>query len=61
VVSSTDLWVFDIGSMIHTCKSLQELNQNRRFAKGELDVHVDNGAKVVVIAVGTYHLALPSR
>jgi hypothetical protein len=61
VVSSTDLWVFDIRSMIHTCKSLQELNQNRRFAKGELDVHVDNGAKVVVIAVGTYHLALPSR
>jgi hypothetical protein len=43
-ISSSDSWVFDIGSMIHTCKSLQRLGLTRRFAKGELDVCVDNEA-----------------
>jgi hypothetical protein len=46
VVSSSDSWVFDTRSMIHTCKSLQSLNLTRRFAMGELDVRVANGAKV---------------
>jgi hypothetical protein len=32
----------------------------RKFANGELDVHVSNGAKVAVIAVDTFHLPLPS-
>jgi hypothetical protein len=52
--------VFDIGSMIHNCKSLQGLRLTRRFTKGELDVHVGNGAKVSAIAVGTFHQPLPS-
>jgi hypothetical protein len=43
-----------------TCKSLQGLSLTIRFAKGELDVHVGNGAKVVAIAVGIFHLPLPS-
>jgi hypothetical protein len=60
VVSFNDSWVFDTGSMIHTCKLLQGLSLTRRFTKGELDVHVDNGVKVVTIAVGTFHLSLPS-
>jgi hypothetical protein len=59
VVSSSGSWIFDIGSMIHTCKSLQGLSLTRRFAKGELNVCVGNGAKVAAIAVGTFHLALP--
>jgi hypothetical protein len=59
-VSSSDSWVFDTRSMIHTCKSLQGLSLTRGFAKGELDVHVGNGAKVAAIAVGTFHLSLPS-
>jgi predicted metallopeptidase len=59
-VSSIDPWVLDIRSMIHTCKSLQVLSLTRRFAKGELDVCVSNGAKVATIAVGTFHLLLPS-
>jgi hypothetical protein len=46
--------------MIHTCKSLQALSLTRRFAKGELDVRVGNGAKVAAIAVNTFHLSLPS-
>ena len=59
-LSSSESWVFDTGSMIHTCKSLQGLSETRRFARGELDVRVGNGAKVAVLAVGTYHLSLPS-
>ncbi|KAJ1256028.1 hypothetical protein BS78_K102000 [Paspalum vaginatum] len=58
--SSSESWVFDTGSMIHTCKSLLGLKQTRSFAKGELDVRVGNGAKVAVLAVSTYHLSLPS-
>jgi hypothetical protein len=58
-VSSSDSWVFDTKSMIHTCKSLQGLSLTRRFAKGELDVCVGNVAKVAPIAVGTFHLPLP--
>jgi hypothetical protein len=46
--------------LIHTCKSLQGLSLSRRFAKGELDIHVDNRVKVAAIAVGTFHLPLPS-
>jgi hypothetical protein len=46
--------------MINTCKSLQGLSLIRRFAKDELDVRVGNGAKVVAIVVGTFHLPLPS-
>jgi hypothetical protein len=60
-LSSSESWVFDTGSMIHTCKSLQGLSETRRFARGELDVRVGNGAKVAALAVGTYHLSLPSR
>jgi hypothetical protein len=58
--SSSESWVFDTGSMIHTCKSLQGIIMTRRFARGELDVRVSNGAKVATIAVKTYHLSLRS-
>jgi hypothetical protein len=59
-VSSSDSWVFDTGLMIHACKSLQGLSPTRRLAKGELDIHVSNRAKVAAIAVSSYHLSLPS-
>jgi hypothetical protein len=58
-VSSSDSWVFDTVSMIHTYNSLLGLSLIRRFAKGELDVQVSNGAKVAAIAVGTFNLLLP--
>jgi hypothetical protein len=58
-VSSSDSWIFDTRSMIHTSKSLQGLSLTRRFTKGELDVCVGNGANVAVIVVDTYHLPFP--
>ncbi|WVZ93413.1 LOW QUALITY PROTEIN: hypothetical protein U9M48_039393 [Paspalum notatum var. saurae] len=36
------------------------LKKTRSFARGKLDVRVSNGAKVAVLAVGTYHSSLPS-
>jgi hypothetical protein len=39
---------------------LQGLSLTRRFAKGELDVCVGNGAKVAAIAINTDHPPLPS-
>jgi hypothetical protein len=59
-ISFSDSWVFDIRSMIHTCKSLHGLSLTRRFVKGELDVRVGNGAKVVAIVVSTFHQPFPS-
>jgi hypothetical protein len=60
IVSSSDSCIFDTGSMIDTCKSLQGLSLTRRFAKGDLDVRVSNGVKVAAIITGTFHLPLPS-
>jgi hypothetical protein len=60
-VSSSDSWVFDTGSMIHTCKLLQGLSLTRIFTKGELDVRVGNGANVATIAVGTFPPAITLR
>jgi hypothetical protein len=59
-ISSNESCIFDTGSMIHTCKSLQLLSLTIRFVKGELDVRVGNGAKVAAIAADTYHLPLHS-
>jgi hypothetical protein len=43
-LSYSELCVFDTGSMIHTCKSLQGLSETRRFARGELDIRVGEGS-----------------
>jgi hypothetical protein len=40
---------------------LQRLSLTRRFAKSKLYAHVGNRAKVAAIAVGTFHLLLPSE
>ena len=50
-------WVFDIGSVDHICNLKQELRNKRRVAKDEVTMHVRNGSKVDVIAVGTLPLA----
>ena len=55
-----DASVFDTGAMIHTCKSLQGLKIIRRFARDDMDLHVENGAKVAGLAIDTYSLSLPS-
>ena len=39
---------------------MQGLRNNRRLNKGELDLHMGNGAKVAALVVGTYVLNLPN-
>ena len=53
-------WVFDTDAVAHICNSMQELRNKRRLAKDEVTMHVGNGSKVDVIAVGTLPLHLPS-
>ena len=53
-------WVLDTGCGSYICVNVQGLKNNRSLAKGEVDLRVGNGARVVVVAVGTYYLSLPS-
>ena len=39
---------------------MQGLKNSRSLAKGEVDLRVGNGARVIALAVGTYYLSLPS-
>ena len=57
-ISST--WVLDTGCGSHICNDVQGLRRSRILAKGEIDLRVENGAKVVALRVGTYELVLPS-
>ena len=53
-------WVFDTGSVANICNSKYELQNKWRIAKDEVTMHVENGSKADVIAVGTLALQLPS-
>ena len=59
-MSTSISWVLDTGCGSHICINVQELQRSRSLAKGEIDLRVGNGAKVVVLAVGNYYLSLPS-
>jgi len=39
---------------------MQGLSNSRALEKGQVDLRVGNGARVVALAVGTFHLSLPS-
>ena len=49
-------WVFDTSFVAHICNSKQGLRIKQRLAKDEVTMHVGNGSKVDVIAVGTLPL-----
>ena len=53
-------WVFDTGSVVHICNSMQGLVRTRRVAQGEIDIRVGNKARVAALEVGTMQLQLPS-
>ncbi|KAK8528242.1 hypothetical protein V6N12_074776 [Hibiscus sabdariffa] len=60
-MSTSTSWVLDTGCGSHICTSVQGLHMRRNLAKGDVDLRVGNGARVVALAVGTYVLSLPSR
>ena len=59
-VSQDNFWVLDTGCGSHICNDMQSLRNNRKLAKGESNLRVNNGARVEVTAIRTYVLNLPS-
>jgi len=59
-MSTSTSWVLDTGCGFHICTDMQGLRMSRALAKGEVDLRVGNGAKVVALVVETYVLTLPS-
>ena len=58
MIFSSSSWILNSGSSAHLCISMQDLEKVRRLKEGEIILHVGNGARVVVVAVGTYSLKL---
>ena len=52
--------MFDTGCGSHICNDLQGLRKIKRLKQGDLELHVGNGERVAVKAVGEYVLLLPS-
>ena len=50
-------WVYDTGSVLHICNSLQGLVRTRSVARGEVEIRVGNKARVATLEV---QLHLPS-
>ena len=59
-MSTTSGWVLDTGSQSHICVDVQALESRRDLTKGEADIRVADGTRVVATAVGVVHLSLPS-
>ena len=53
-------WVFDTGSVVHICNSMQGLVRTRRVAQGEIDIRVGNKVRVAALEVDMMQLQLPS-
>ena len=53
-------WVFDTGSVVHICNSMQGMVRTRCVAQGEIDIRVGNKARVAALEVSTMLLQLPS-
>ncbi|KAL4368227.1 hypothetical protein GQ457_05G022170 [Hibiscus cannabinus] len=53
-MSTSSSLVLDTGCGSHICTSVQGLHTRRNLAKGDIDLRVGNGARVVALAVGTY-------
>ena len=59
-ISQSNQCVLDIGCDSHICIDMQGLHNSRKPTKGEFNLRVGNGVRVVAIAMGTYILYLPS-
>ena len=61
-VSTSDLssWVLDTGCGSHICGNVQGLRSRQTLARGEIDLRVGNGARIVALEVDTFDLVLPS-
>ncbi|KAK8923669.1 hypothetical protein KSP39_PZI019346 [Platanthera zijinensis] len=60
-LSAPSSWVLDTGCGSHICTNVQELGRRRLLSKGEVDLRVGNGVRVIAVAVGVYRLFLSSK
>ena len=58
MVFSASSWIFDSGSRAHLCTFMQDLEESRRLRDGDMILRIENGARVVAVAVETYPLRL---
>lgn len=56
---SSNTWVFDIGCGAHICNSLQGFRKSRELKIHDMVLHLGNGARVAVQAIGHFDLCLP--
>lgn len=56
---SSNTWVFATGCGTHICNLLQRFRKSRQLKKDEMVVHVGNGARVAVQALGYFDLCIP--
>ena len=56
MILSTSSWVLDSGSNAHLYTSRQGLEEVRGQRKGKMTLRIDNGARIAIVAIGTYPL-----
>ena len=59
-VSLNNIWVYDTNYGSYIWIDMQGLRNNRKLTKGESNFRMGNGARVIVVALWTYVLNLPS-
>ena len=52
-LANSTSWVLDTGCGSHLCSNPQGLRRSRKLDKDEMDLRVGNGARIVVLAVGS--------
>jgi hypothetical protein len=57
--SHSSSWVLDTRCDFYICNNDQELKKGRKLLKGEVDLRVDNVARVAALDLRTYNLTLP--
>ena len=58
--SLDNIWVYDTICGSYMWTDMQGLRNSTKLTKGELDLQVGNGVRVVVVVTWTYILNLPS-
>ena len=58
-VSLYNIWVCDTSCGSYIWFDMQGLRNNRKLTKGESNLRIGDGARVAVVAIGTYVLNLP--
>ena len=59
-ISSISSWILDSGSSTYICTSMYGLIENKRLRQDDMILRIDNGTKIIVKAIRTHPLWLPS-